>query len=255
MSVRVSPFPAMKRPLRLDSRFPRAVLFACVVSPFLFSGCARTYSVQVDAIHDPSTMGTSGQAYRIVPRQPGFEQRDRDYPQAVAMIENALAGQGMYQAPNDATTEVIIEIDYGVGHARTEIVSERSPLPSRIDPILSSPGMRRPSPLDPNSVMLPDGRIGTAIVPEDTLTQKQVYDKHLTIAAREAKPGPNGELERGRELWRVVVTIEESKDDMAQTLPVLVGAAVDYIGTSTTSKQSVRIGENAEQVVFVRGSP
>ncbi|HEX9782890.1 MAG TPA: hypothetical protein VGA56_09215 [Opitutaceae bacterium] len=222
------------------------------------TGCARTYDVNVNAIHDPSVVG--GKSYRIMSRQPGLEEGDPNYSQAVELVKNALGGHGMYEAPNPENAEVIVLVDYGVGPVRTEIETERdiSSSSSSIDPMMGAGGIRgmgrRVDPImDPNSVLLPSGRVARVLVPEETVRVKQVYDKHLSISAREAKVDPAGTQRTGKELWRVDVTVEQGKDDMVEVLPVLAAAVSDYIETDTGSRQSIRIAEDSPSVVFVKG--
>ncbi|MGH8016808.1 MAG: hypothetical protein ACREIA_00715 [Opitutaceae bacterium] len=231
------------------------VLLLAVAGAFFSAGCTRTYNVKVDAIHNPSVVG--GHSYKIVPRQQGFEERDPDYAQAVALLKNALGGRGMYEAPNPDEAEVIVEVDYGVGPLRTEIQTERGMMPMSTASAVVQQQMnphRRYGRMGPNSVILPDGRIAEPIVEEDTVRAKQVYDKHLSISAREVAVDENGVKSTGKELWRVEVEVEDKKDDMAEALPILVGAASDYIDANTGSQQVIRVSEDAESVVFVKGT-
>ncbi len=229
-------------------------LFAAVAGAFFAFGCARSYQVKVDAIHNPAVVG--GHAYKIVPRQQGLEERDPDYAQVVAMLKNALGGRGMYQSPNPDEAEVVVEIDYGVGPLRTEIQTERGLTSMSTASAVAHAQMdprRGRGRLNPNSVILPDGRVAEPIIEEDTVRARQVYDKHLSVSAREIAVDANGVSRSGRELWRVEVEVEQSKDDMAEALPILVGAAADYIDANTGSQQMIRVSENSESVIFVKG--
>jgi hypothetical protein len=223
-----------------------------VAGALLSTGCTRTYSVKVDAIHNPSVVG--GHSYKIVPRQQGFEERDPDYEQAVALLRTALGGRGMYEAPDPDEAEVIVEVDYGVGPLRTEIETQRG-VGSTVDPLLGTHTRNRPyGHMNPGSVILPDGRVAEPIIEEDTVRRKQVYDKHLSVSAREVAVDENGVRRSGKELWRVEVEVEEARDDMAETLPILVGAAADYIDANTGSRQVITVSEDSESVVFVKGT-
>jgi hypothetical protein len=223
---------------------------ACLGGLFLSAGCARTYDVKVDAIHDPQVTG--GNSYRIVAKEPSLQERDPNFDQAVALVKNVLSGKGMYEAPNPADAEVVVEIDYGVGPRRTKIETE--PGMEMIDPMARLGVMDPIRASDPRMPRTADGRPVTIIDKEDTVRASSVYDKHLSIAARQVTaPSASGE-QRLRELWRVEVAIEDEKDDLASVLPVMAGAAVDYIGVNTGSRQVVRVSESGEPVSFATGS-
>ena len=137
---------------------------------------------------------------------------------------------------------MVVEIECEVGPRR--IVAEN------VDPTM--PGA--------NSPMLPaDRRImrdvhgnPVRVVDNAAVTLRKVYEKKLTIVAREG-PAADGDKERApRELWRVEVKVDDEKDSVDEVLPVLVGAAIDHIGTDSATQQKKRISDKSEPVNFVK---
>ena len=215
----------------------------------LLTGCSETFDVKVNAIHDPKATG--GNSYRIEPLDPMLAEQDPNYGRAVRLVQAALSGKGMYEAPNPDDAEVVVGVDYGLGSPRTEYKT--------VDPMMQmDPMMRMGLPVSQG------GRMGTypttmggstPIVTESgTIEAKRVYDKYLTIVARRAKADDPGQT-RGREIWRVDVTVEDEKQDVGRVLPVLAGAAADHIDVDTHDEKMIRVNEKSDSVEFVKQGP
>lgn len=214
-------------------------------------GCAQVYDVRVDAIARPEAMG--GRSFRIVAKQPALETSDPHYLQAAQLVRNALEGHGMYEAPRPEDADVVVEIDYGVGPQRTKIRSEGVPPPMTGTMAAQQAILGPPSPLTPGTVVLPDGRLAQPLGSEETLEAYSVFDKHLSISARENTGEETATSRGGQELWRVDVSVEDEKTDLATVLPIMAGAAADYIGSNTDARESIRVSEEAKAVAFVKG--
>ncbi len=237
----------------MNSASPRVRLAPWFLVPLLLglAGCAKVYTAKVSAIQDPKVLG--GHAYEIVSKQPGMAESDPHYQQATILVRNALAGRGMYPAPEGVEPEVVVELDYEVGSRRIKVTADRT------EDMVADPMRRlgipptgtRPFP----TARTDDGRVIHHVEErEQTLTATPQFDKRLSISARKVEPGEGDGEKRGAEMWRVEVTITDVDDDLARTLPVLAGAAVDYIGKDTGVTQQIRIAEDAEQVAFVKGT-
>lgn len=219
------------------SRAARLPVLGIATSALLLAGCAQVYDVKVDALQNPEVQ--PGNSFRIVVKEQGDAGSERSQERAVTLVRNALSGHGMYEAENPDDAEVIVEVDYDVGPQRTVVESE--------DPMLG---------LDTPATARVRGPYGTPMITErypSTVITRQVYEKKLTIVARESRRAADGTERAPRELWRVEVKVDDEKDKVDDVLPVLVGAAVDHIGTDSATQQTKRITDKSEPVNFVKG--
>lgn len=211
----------------------------------LLSGCASHYDVKVDAIRNPTAIG--GPVYRIAARDSYKESHDPAYATALDCVRTALSAQGMYEASDSETADVVVEIDYGVGAPRSQLQESTIPVAlaqtqSALTPNPTQPSMAGPRPGEP--VVPP----GTSMM--GTIYQRVfVYEKYLTLSAREAPESIVGHRVP-TEFWRVTVTVENEDESVDNSLPLLVTAATDYIGTDTISKQRVRLPEDTPVVAL-----
>ncbi|MBE2212468.1 MAG: hypothetical protein IAE82_01250 [Opitutaceae bacterium] len=217
------------------------------------SGCAsQVYNVKVDAIQNPEVV--PGYSYRITAKEAVRGMSDPRQTEAVALVKTALAGRGMYEAPDPAQAEVEIVINYGVGPQRLRI--------EPYDPGWE-PSMAR-APLAIIPVRKADGTVSYAAVPAEqldvdgtlnglpVLRGSHVFEKYLSITARETPVAVHGGR-KPAEVWQVQVSVEDMKDSLEGYLPVLAGAAADYLGTSTGKSERVRLRDSDEIVAFVKG--
>jgi hypothetical protein len=213
-------------------------------------GCASVYDVKVDAINNPNARG--GQAYCLVSKHAAVEANDPDYGRASCVVRAALAGKGMYEVANAGDADVVVEIDYGVGPRRLKVTEVSSP------PVFADAS--RP-PVIParssgagNGMLFPTGPVPAALAdPAGATAQLEVtpvYEKYLTIVARESAPAVDGDR-RTTEVWRVHATLEDPVREVAPVLPLLAGAAADRIGADTHARQTVRVSEKSDVVAFV----
>jgi hypothetical protein len=83
-------------------------------APGLFLGCSTipTHEVSVDAISDGQPV-FSGLSYRLVARDPVLTREVLQYNLALACVNAALGGKGMYAASGNNHPDILIELDYG----------------------------------------------------------------------------------------------------------------------------------------------
>lgn len=222
--------------------FRSSALAACLVAAASLGGCARVYDVRVNAMQNPEIEG--GHSYRLVTKeQGGGGASEITRERAESMVQNALAGHGMYQAEKPDDAEVTVEVACEVGPKRFVLESVDAMGMTVAEPVLIG-----------DSRVIRDARgMPIGVVQRSGVELKEVYEKKLTIVAREG-PATRDEKERPpRELWRVEVKVDDEEDSVDDVLPVLVGAAVDHIGTDSTSQQTKRVSDKSEPVNFVKG--
>ena len=115
----------------------------------LGGGCTASREVSVDSQAQPHFTGENQkkpQSYVIRvkphPNQPGSELRDRE---AVEHVKTALSAQGLWEAPNTETADLVVEVDYGIDPARVRFDVMQIPLYGRPRPDLSIRQQRAPN--------------------------------------------------------------------------------------------------------------
>ncbi len=218
------------------------------------SGCAhQVYNVKVDAIHNPQV--ATGFSYRLVDREAARAQVDPDHASVMGLVRAALATRGMYEAPDPALAEVEVIVDYGVGPQRLRI--------ENCDPGWEPSAARAPLALVP--VRKPDGSLGYAAIPAErldfdgtyqgvpVLRGVHVFEKFLSITARETEQAA-GRPGRPAEAWQVHARLEDPGDSVHGYLPILAGAAADYLGTQSDGQQALRLRDDSPVVAQVAGA-
>lgn len=218
----------------------------------LLAGCASTsFDVKVDAITRP--VAANVQSYRLKSRNPALGEENLRYKEAADFVRTALSGKGLYEAPNDAAADMVVEIDYGMEAPRTKIERVSVPVYAQVGggvrydtvPVVDSRGnttLRTVAVYDPPRAEL----IGYDEMPR----QVTVYEKYLRVTARENKPASEGRPPN--ELWSVTATAEDESKDLRKYLPIMAAATGDYVGRDTGQQAVVRVKGDGESVEFIR---
>ncbi|MEJ6601432.1 MAG: hypothetical protein QNL51_02555 [Opitutaceae bacterium] len=216
------------------------------------AGCtSNTYNVKINAIANEAK--ASGESYRIVTKNGGDPNTDLRTREAVDYVKAALSGRGLYEAPNPASADMVVEVDYDVEPPRVEFESRSVPIFARmgggvrsvIVPTRDSNGniqYRRVSVMDPPSQEL----IGF----EEKTIPVTVYEKYLRVSARENVS--SGDDAPPEQLWSVYVSNEAEDDDIRKALPVLASVVVDYIGVTTETDEEVKVNSETDEVAFIK---
>ena len=228
----------------------RPLLLAASV--MVVAGCAtNTYNVKINAIANEEK--PSGESYRIVTKNGGDPRTDLRTREAVEYVKAALSGRGLYEAPNPANADMVVEVDYDVEPPRVEFETRSVPVFARMEggvrsvivPTRDAAGnvrYRRISVMDPPSQEL----IGF----EDKTIPVTIYEKYLRVSARENVQ--SGDDTPPEQLWSVYVSNEAEDDDIRKALPVLASVVVDYIGVTTEEDHEVRVNSETEEVAFIK---
>lgn len=245
-----------RRSRLLQARKPSVLRLLAVV--FLFSlfmtGCqtSKTYTVNIESKSAPEKM-MGKQSYRIVTRNRENDESSLRHKEAEEQIRTALSGIGLFEAPNPEDADMAVEIDYGVGPPKEIMKEIEEPIyitvPGRMEQqvrVVEGPNGR------PIAITVPVYRPPETVYAgsQTRYRPSTVYDKYLTIS------GVGLDREQGDErrdpLWTVNVTNQNESDDLREHIPVMVAAALDYIGTNTEKEQKVKIRENDQDVAFIK---
>lgn len=219
------------------SGVPRLPVTAVLLSLLVLAGCetTSTHQVKVEATMSPPPAGQEPKSFWIKSRQADPHVESLRYHEAVGHIKTALSGRGLYEAPNEAAADMVIELDYGVAPKRTRMAVEDS---------------RR-------SAARPDGAGADAATPVErrgeVLIDVGIFRKHLTLEARQNRTGTAAADPQAPEfLWRVKVENESEEKDLRKFVPILASATIDYIAHETGGTREIVVDENGRDVAFVK---
>jgi hypothetical protein len=229
------------------------LVFAAVAGLLSFSGCASTYEMKVDALSRPKI--EPGSSYRIVNRNPNVESDSLHYKEIEKAVKTALSGKGMYEAPDPATADVIVNLDYGINPPK---VTEEH----RSEPVfLSTPGQmrtetvqtgvdRRGNPIY-TTVVSQDPPRTEYVGDEDYVVPVVTYEKYLRLSARENKAAEEGK--QPLEVWAVDVTSEGSSNNLRRYIPIMAAATIGYIGKDTSGEKKIKLTDSKDgDLAFVK---
>lgn len=217
------------------------------------TGCSTAYKVKVDAVSRPVPVTAEIASYRLSTRGPAGPEDSLRSKEALGHIRTALSGHGLYEAPDPAKADLVVEIDYGMAAPRVTYETTVVPIYA---PAGRSP-VGRDLPLSDEKSDSPTRRAALAQPPQRELIGYEeisrpivVHEKHLSISARENKQPAEGRPPV--EIFRVHATIENASKDLRGHLPVLASAAMDKIGLTTDGTVIATLHPGDEAIGFIR---
>ncbi len=200
------------------------------------TGCENSYQVKVDGIRDNRMIYPQGTPYAVLLPPRGATGLDFDREKAEAMVKTSLATRGYYPVDNVNEAEIVITVEYGLTAGRVSFKQRRSIMP----PVIGT--------YDPGYQTYP-GIIPVLPPTKDELVSEVVKTKYITFSARDPdKIDRNG---KPIEVWNLVVKIEDEGDDLDEYMPVLLAAAMNYLGEDTGEQLELTLGPDSEAVQYV----
>lgn len=210
-----------------------------LVLSFAAGGCATTASVKIDAAANPAA--ADGYGYAISTRDPG-RTNDARYNEVIEYVHTALNSRGMFEAPDPAKADVIIEVDYGEHPPQTKVTTVTQPVTVNPTSTMggypgSYPGSSYPGTnIDPVTGL---PRSSVVMVPVQRITY--TTEKYIRIRANE-----NPKLKRRgdpppQQVWAVEATLDDEMTDFEAALPAMIDAAIEYIGQNTGGQVTVKV--------------
>jgi hypothetical protein len=204
----------------------------------LAGGCASVYEVTVDATVQATGISSPRTSFRIHDPQAGPGPRTLRHQEIASQIKTALSAQGLYEAPDVESADIVVEISYGIEPPRVQRIGYQEfiygrPVPATERQALPPEGVARE--------MMGYTAIASVIV---------VREKHLSICARQNSSRESAQP--AADIWRVHVSLENESDDLRRHLPILASAAMDHLGRSTNGPAKLTLRSNDEAVRFIR---
>lgn len=217
------------------------------------AGCASrpTYQVKVDAITKPAP--AQSVSYALKSKDPRLGDESLRYREAAEFVRTALSGKGLYEAPNEESADMVVELEFGMEAPRTKLERVSTPVYAQMGggvrydsvPVIDSRGNT-----SFRTVAVYEQPRSELIGYDDVPRQVTVYEKYLKITARENKPMVEGRPPA--EVWSIHATAEDESKDMRKYLPILASASMDYIGQDSTNQKIVKVRADGPGVDFIR---
>lgn len=201
------------------------------------AGCASTYEVSVKATSRIAGVSPGGTSFVIHdPNRAALgELRTAEIGNA---LRTALSAHGLHEAADSKTADLVVEITYGIDPAKVSRVEHQEFVFGR--PVM--PGDRLGPP--------PEGVARELMGYSQTVSTEFTREKHVSICARGVRGSAEEQL--GEDFWRVHVVIANDSDDLRGHLPVLISAAMDYIGRTTDGEVTMAMRSDDDAIQFVQ---
>jgi hypothetical protein len=205
-----------------------AALAACA------GGCA-SYDLHVDAISRPEAGDHRQTSYTITNRNPAVPTDSLRYREATERLKTALSGHGLWETPDPAAAELVVELDYAIEPARVVYRQVEEPI---YLPTAS-----------------PYGAVAARQIFGTTTTRVPVVvtEKRLSVTCRENK-SPS-EDRPPRELWQVSASIEDTDSGLRESLPILAAEVMNEVGRNTAGTIARRLAAHDPAVAFINQGP
>jgi len=199
------------------------------------AGCstasAPRHTVRITSAVDPAAK--TGYAYTLAQDPAGRTKSDLFHAEVTQRVRTALAQRGMYEAVSSAQADIVVSFDYGEYPPQTQVTTVT-------EPVFVNSGMMG-SMGDP--LARGSGSLGSrggltssqpSVVMVETLRVTQTSEKYFRIEARENSTGKT-------RVWTVDATIEDEGTPIADCIPAMVDAVIEYIGYRTPEPEKIVI--------------
>jgi len=197
------------------------LLFSLLV--LSISGCIP-FIVKVDSISDVRIK--TGKRYILLPGMKGIPEGDLQFREFAEYVRRGLHKKGYTPEKNTEEIDIAIFLSYGIGDPKIIYYS--------------------------SSEWVFDPSVNGSVKSQPQLRPTKEYHRYLVLKAidlREYKR--NGKFVP---IWKTTVTSYGSSGDLRRVFPVLVAAALPYIGTNTGKKVNVLLTEINDNVKFIKGT-
>ncbi len=219
---------------RPNSLWGRVGAFVLIAIGLVASGCATTsatHAVRITAAAEPTSK--FGYAYLLAKDSAGRAATDPFHVEMTERIRTALAQRGMYEAFDPNQADVIVSFDYGEHPPYTQVTTVTEPVlmgPGSMGPGLGMGGASIP-PLA-SGPGLPAGHPSVVMV--ETLRITRTSEKYLRLDGR-------ANTEDKKRIWSVDATVEDEGTPIAECIPAMVDAVIEYIGAVTPQPETLVI--------------
>lgn len=200
----------------------------------LTAGCTHLYTLEVEATREEhADLNLDAKSYHIL----NFSQtatvagaKTLRQKEAEKILKDALAVRGMFEAPDQAHCDIVLDIQYGVAPSRIDVTNVNRP-------IVASTGN--------------PAQGGQIVGYVQGQTAEVVREKYLQITARANVPTENGQAPPV--IWTVYVRDLDEDSDLRSYLAILAEVAADWSSKNTHGKRSFTATLENGVLVYVSG--
>lgn len=230
-----------------------ALLFSAAI---LLQACAGPgklrFVTSVDAIASPTA--ASKKEYVLLPGKDGVTWDDLQFREYAAYLIRVLTAKGYHLAESADDAEVAIVLSYGIGDPQQELYSYTLPVYGQTG-VASAQTYGTASSYGGTTTY--SGT--TTYTPSYGVTgysshtgTRTTYFRYLLITGYDFQEYLKSE--RQVQIWRTTVTSTGSSGDLRYVFPILVAAAVPYVGGNSGKQVPVTLHEDDEIVRAVKGN-
>ena len=226
------------------------IVLICFVIVFL-SGCATFFHVSVDSISSPEA--ESKKRYILLPGLKNMEPTDLQFKEYAAYVERALTSRGFVKANNLEDANIAIFLVYGIGNPQENIYSYSLPVWGQTGASSSSTfgtinTFGNTATYSGTTTYTPKYGI-TGFMP--IVGSYVTYFRYLVLDAVDIDQYK--QTQKIVQLWQTTVTSTGRSGDFRLVFPILVAASKPYMGTNTGKKVEIRLTEDDQRVVEIKG--
>ena len=232
-----------------------------------FCGCATvgqpTFSISVDSLASP--LAQSKKTYLLIPGNDGVTWDDLQFQEYALYLMRVLNAQGFISASSAEEADLAIILAYGIGDPQTQQYSFS--LPTYGQTGIASAHTYGTASTTGNLTTIGNQKnysgstnySGTTtytptygITGYRTVTgTKTTFFRYAIITAYDFEQFKN--TEKQVQLWQTTLTSTGSSGDLRRVFPLLIGASVPYLATSTGQQVNVSLHESDAVVKAVKG--
>jgi hypothetical protein len=216
----------------------KSVISLCVI---LLCGCGQSFRVGINCFSQPTAI--ADKTCIILSGLDKIPSSDLQFQEFQPYVQRALEHQGYRVTDDPQKARIEILVSYTIsGPIQDGFAVNTIPQPTYAvyTPNTAAPYSRKAG-----------WPMGSEVVYAVPVYPTYMYLKTVVLEAWDA--GKGAKKPQGLQLWKMMITTSASSNDLRDAFPVMMAAAMDYIGRDTQKLVSVTIKENDDKVQYIKG--
>ncbi len=180
-------------------------------------------------------------------------------------IDRILKKDGYIKVNTVFKADFIVYLKYGIGKPKTKTYFTNTPIYGKtgVSSVTTSGTSNSYMDINNNNLNVNTFSNSTSTINYDYgvvgyRTQKNQYTKynrHIILWAKNRTRFSPGKLRRDSVIWSMLLTSSGSSGDLRRVFPIMIAASKDYFLKNSRQKITMRISEDDESVLKVKGIP
>ncbi|NOX91882.1 MAG: hypothetical protein GXP18_05375 [Gammaproteobacteria bacterium] len=213
----------------------------------LLAGCASPFVVQVSAIADP-TASTGNKRYVLVNGNTGGQEDDLFFREFSAWFIPILAKKGYQRvdSPGDADMEIFFR--YAISDGRTGVNTFARPIYETIGGNTINITRTRTDNSGATTTTRSAVHVPLRTLYVGSVIESRSYTVYTSSAALEAyKIKPAGKI-----LWKTLMNITSTSNDLRTTIPIMAAAAAPYLAGNSGAAKNIQLKHDDPRISAIR---